>query len=128
MLNVKRCVWAGLALLGLSSLLGGCPQNVGGEFVSLPTAISKATSGQLDAMSPGEIKLLVDTASQAAGTGVELPYEQASIIRDIIQQNDIKTLEQLEAAIANPQSLNITQAQIDSLTRFAESIAPSEAS
>lgn len=97
------------------ALCGACVfGSVGCGALALPSALAKLAAGNVGDLTPEEILALSQVAadfinSQNPGAAVELTPEQAAAIANFLDQNNVTTLEELEAlfmeAETNPDAI-----------------------
>lgn len=97
------------------AMCGACVfGSVGCGTLALPSALAKLAAGNVGDLTPEEILALSQVAadfinSQEPGAAVELTPEQAAAIATFLDQNNVTTLDELEAlfmeAEANPDAI-----------------------
>ncbi|MBI5866302.1 MAG: hypothetical protein HZB38_17665 [Planctomycetes bacterium] len=111
-MDVRRTVLSGLAIVGAFTLAGCLSQdtrtgNQGGG--SLITAGAKVVSGNMTNLTADEIQILGDEIASRSTqfTGLEITDEQAEAAADFLSANNLNTVADIQALIANPGNIEI---------------------
>ena len=129
----RKAVVIALIVFASGVWLGGCPTAAdGGRLCNQPgpmcsdifSAGLKLLQNRLDLLNPDDIQVLSDTAIVATGAPVaQLTDTQAQAVVNVMQANDIDTLEDLQNFIAlvqaNPGAVEISDADLAVLIQLA---------
>lgn len=124
-MQTHAIVRTAVALILLPTLLlaTGCgtdarTSNQGGG--NILTAGTKVASGELTSLTPDEIQIIGDQLSNFIpdAPDIELTDEQADIIDQFLEENDINTIEEAIALTQNPGDIVLPDEFLDLFTAF----------
>ena len=113
-MNLRRAFFCAL-LVSASGLLAGCPglnprtSNQGGG--TLISAGAKVVSGTMTTLTADEIQILGDEVASRSTrfNGIDISDEQAEAASDFLVANDLDTVADIQALVANPGSVQIPE-------------------
>ena len=113
-MNVRRAVFCAL-LVSASGLFAGCPgldpriSNQGGG--TLISAGAKVIGGTMTTLTADEIQILGDEVASRSTrfNGIDISDEQAEAASDFLVANDLDTVAEIQALVANPGDVQIPE-------------------